>query len=80
MGSLPSRRKQAARASDGADQAALHEQNVELRRRLDQIRAERNEYKQAADGLARALNVLTAENEALRRQIGHLRQHSGPTP
>jgi hypothetical protein len=64
-----------------AGQAALHEQNAELRQRLDQIRAERDEYKQvAADALARALNVLTVENDALRRQVGRLRERSGPTP
>jgi cell division protein FtsB len=38
------------------------------------MRAERDEYKQAADALARALNVLTAENDELRRKIGRLRQ------
>lgn len=36
------------------------------------MRAERDEYKKAADALARALNVLTAENDKLRRQISRI--------
>jgi hypothetical protein len=32
------------------------------------MRAERDEYKQAANALARALNVLTIENDVLRRK------------
>jgi hypothetical protein len=63
-----------------ANQAALHEQNNELRRTLDHMRAERDEYKQAADALARALNVLTIENDTLRRQVSHRRERSGPAP
>jgi hypothetical protein len=63
-----------------ANHAALHQQNAELRRRLDQMRGERDEYRQAADALARALNILTVENDTLRRQVSHLRQRSGPTP
>ena len=49
-----------------ANEAALREQNGELRRRLDNLRAERDEYKQATDALARALNVQTIENDELR--------------
>ena len=41
-----------------AAEAALRGQNDELRRKLDDMRAERDEYKQAADALACALNVL----------------------
>lgn len=52
-----------------ASEMALREQNAELRRKLDDMRAERDEYKQAADPLARALNVLTAENDKLHGQI-----------
>lgn len=55
-----------------ANQAALHEQNAELRRRLDIMRTERDEYKQAADALARTLNILTVENDTLRRQVSRL--------
>ena len=58
-----------AQQSVPASEIALREQNDELRRKLDDMRAERDEYKQAADALARALNVLTAENDKLRRQI-----------
>jgi chromosome segregation ATPase len=55
-----------------ASEIRLREQNDELRRKLDDMRAERDEYKQAADALARALNVLTAENDKLRGQISRL--------
>lgn len=41
---------------------------------------ERDEYKRAADALARALNILTIETDTLRRQVSHLRERSGPTP
>lgn len=58
-----------AQQSVPASEIALREQNDVLRRKLDDMRAERDEYKQAADALARALNVLTAENDKLRRQI-----------
>jgi chromosome segregation ATPase len=61
-----------AQQSDPANEVALREQNAELRRKLDDMRAERDEYKQAADALARALNVLTAENDKLCRQIGRI--------
>jgi len=44
------------------------------------MRAERDEYKQAADALARALNVLTAENDELRRRASRARQFTGPRP
>ncbi|TDC54719.1 hypothetical protein E1258_23615 [Micromonospora sp. KC207] len=63
-----------------ANQTALHEQNAELGRRLDNMRTERDEYKRAADALARALNVLTVESDALRRQVSRLRERNGPTP
>lgn len=61
-----------------ASEAALREQNGELRRRLDDMRAERDEYKQAADALARALNLLTAENDKLRSQISRISQRTTP--
>jgi hypothetical protein len=41
-----------AQHSVPASEAALREQNAELRRKLDNMRAERDEYKQAADALA----------------------------
>jgi hypothetical protein len=44
------------------------------------MRAERDEYKQAADALARALNVLTTENEELRRRASRAREFTGPRP
>lgn len=69
-----------AQHSVPAAEAALRGQNDELRRKLDDMRAERDEYKQAADALARALNVLTAENDELRRRANRARQFTGPRP
>jgi hypothetical protein len=63
-----------------ASETALREQNAELRRKLDDMRAERDEYKQAADALARALNVLTTENDELRRRASRAREFTGPRP
>ncbi|HEY1323204.1 MAG TPA: hypothetical protein VGF32_23300 [Streptosporangiaceae bacterium] len=57
-----------AQHSVPASEIALREQNADLRRRLDDMRAERDEYKQAADALARALNLLTIENDELCRK------------
>jgi hypothetical protein len=67
-----------AQRSVPASEVALREQNAELRRKLDDMRAERDEYKQAADALARALNVLTAENDKLCRQIGRISSSAMP--
>ena len=58
-----------AQQSVPASEIALREQNASLRRKLDDMRTERDEYKRAADALARALNVLTAENDKLRSQL-----------
>ena len=69
-----------AQHSVPASENALREQNAELRRKLDDMRAERDEYKHAADALVRALNVLTAENEELRRQASRPREFTGPRP
>src|ERR1022692_4964370 len=67
-----------AQDSVPASETALREQNAELRRKLDDMRAERDEYKQAADALARALNVLTFENDTLHGQATRLRQQPWP--
>lgn len=69
-----------AQHSVPASETALREQNQELRRKLDDTRAERDEYKQAADALARALNVLTTENDELRRRTSRPREFTGPRP
>jgi chromosome segregation ATPase len=69
-----------AQHSVPASETALREQNTELRRKLDDMRAERDEYKQATDALARALNVLTAENDELRRRASRPREFTGPRP
>jgi chromosome segregation ATPase len=63
-----------AQDSVPASETALREQNNELRRKLDDMRAERDEYKQAADALARALNVVTIENDELRRKASRTGQ------
>ena len=70
------------RAQDSvpARETVLHEQNAELLRKLDDMPAERDEYKQAADALARALNVLTKENEELRCRASRAREFTGPRP
>jgi hypothetical protein len=70
------------RAQDSvpASETALREQNTEPLRKLDDMRAERDEYKQAADALARALNVLTTENDELRRRASPAREFTGPRP
>jgi hypothetical protein len=44
------------------------------------MRAERDEHKQAADALARALNVLTIENDELRRKANRAAPLMGPRP
>lgn len=71
-----------AKAQDSlpASETALREQIDELRRKLDDMRAERDEYKQAADALARALNVVTIENDELRRKAARAVQFTGPRP
>lgn len=69
-----------AQDSVPASETALREQNAELRRKLDDMRAERDEYKQAADALARALNVLTIENDELRRKANRAAPLMGPRP
>ena len=69
-----------ARDSVPASENALRKQNEELRSKLDAMRAERDEYKQAADALARALNVLTTENDELCRRATQAREFTGPRP
>lgn len=69
-----------AQQSVPASEVALREQNADLRRKLDSMRAERDEYKRAADALARALNVLTIENDELRRKTSRTGQLTGPRP
>jgi chromosome segregation ATPase len=68
------------RAQDNvpASETALREQIADLRRRLADLRCERDEYKQAADALARALNVLAIENDTLRGLAGRLSQQPRP--
>ncbi len=70
-----------AQNSVPASEAQLREQNARLHARLDDLRGERDEYKQAAEALARALNVLTAENDALRLQASRAsRPRTQPAP
>jgi chromosome segregation ATPase len=69
-----------AQHSVPASETALRDQNEELRRKLEDMRAERDEYKQAADALARALNVLNTENDELRRRPSRPREFTRPRP
>lgn len=69
-----------AQDSVPATETALREQNTELLRKLKDVQAERDEYKQAADALARALNVLTVENDELRRKVDRGVRLTGPRP
>jgi hypothetical protein len=69
-----------AQDSIPAGETALRAQHAELRRKLDDMRAERDEYKHAADALARALNVLTIENDELRRKTSRTGPPMGPRP
>lgn len=68
-----------AQHSVPASEAALREQNEELHRKLDDMRTGRDEYKQAAGALARILNVLTTENDKLRRRASRARVHRATT-
>ncbi len=67
-----------AQVSVPASETALREQITDLRRKLEDMRGERDEYKQAAQALARALNILTIENDTLRAQAARLRQQPRP--
>jgi phage-related minor tail protein len=70
-----------AQNSVPASEAELRKQNTRLQGRLDDLRSERDEYKQAAQALARALNVLTAENDALRQLASRASRPRGqPAP
>jgi hypothetical protein len=73
-----------ARAQDSvpASEAALREQIADLRSKLDDMRGERDEYKYAAQALARALNILTIENDTRRGQARCPQQpgRRGPHP
>ena len=44
------------------------------------MRAERDEHKQAADALVRVLNVLTTEDDEMRRRANRAREFTGPRP
>lgn len=61
-----------------ASDAAAREEITGLRSKLDELRGERDEYKHAAEALARALNVLTSENDTLRSQLSRPRQEAWP--
>jgi chromosome segregation ATPase len=69
-----------AQVSVPASETTLRDEVASLLRKLDDTRAERDEYKQAADALARALNVLTTENDTIRREMARLREQGAPAP
>jgi uncharacterized coiled-coil DUF342 family protein len=58
--------------------AAVREEITGLCGKLDELRRERDEYKHAAEALARALNVLASENDTLRSQLSRPRQQAWP--
>lgn len=67
-----------ARTQPPAQRTADTDAQGELRRQLGVVRAERDSYRNAADALARALNVLTIENDALRRRLARPNTPPGP--
>lgn len=60
------------RARDGVTEreAKLHNEIALLRARLEELREERDHYRSATEVFARALHVLTVENDSLRKELG----------
>jgi hypothetical protein len=63
-----------------ASESALRQQIADLRRKVDDLRGERDDYKLAANALARALNLLTQENDSLRSQVNRQPRVAAPAP
>lgn len=61
--------ERARRAGVSEREIKLQEQIAELTQRLNDIRAERDNYRTTSEVFARAMNVLTIENENLRTQL-----------
>ena len=54
-------------------EAQLHNEIVQLKARIDELREERDHYRTANEVFARALHALTIENDNLRRNAGRVR-------
>lgn len=63
-----------------ASRSLAAEDRPDVSRELDDMRAGRDEYKQAADALARVPNISAIENDELRRKAGRTGQFNGPRP
>ena len=63
------------RARDGVTtrEAKLHNEIEQLKARMSELREERDNYRTANEVFARALHVLTIENDNLRRNTGRPR-------
>jgi uncharacterized coiled-coil DUF342 family protein len=63
------------RARDGVSEreAKLHNQIALLKARIDELRDERNHYRTTSEVFARAIHVLTVENDNLNRKLGQSR-------
>jgi chromosome segregation ATPase len=63
------------RARDGVSdrEVKLHNEIALLKARIDQLRDERNHYRTASEVFARAIHVLTVENDNLNRKLSHSR-------
>jgi regulator of replication initiation timing len=56
----------------------LQEQIAQLTQRLNDIRTERDNYRTTSEVFARAMNVLTIDNDQLRRQLANARTDRVP--
>ena len=61
--------ERARRAGVSEREIKLQEQITELTRRVNDLRAERDNYRTTSEVFARAMNVLTIENDNLRAQL-----------
>lgn len=61
--------ERARRAGVSEREIKLQEQITELTRRINELRDERDNYRAASEVFARAMNVLTIENDNLRTRL-----------
>lgn len=67
-----------ARNGIPASEIKLREQITALKTRIESLRQERDDYRAAAETFARAVHVLTVENDTLRKELDN-RRSSGVT-
>ena len=67
-----------ARGGVSASEIKLRERITALEARIASLRQERDDYRSAAETYARAMHVLTIENDALRKELNN-RRSSGVT-